>query len=254
MAKQRALRDSAILFFERSLRRYKGNELSFAILHGAIATELVLKARLSKIHPNLILESIDKPTPSKKTVGLASLPTRLSNLGVFLEEDDRLLIRQIAEWRNDIVHHVPDYDRTDAENKLGGLYDFLVRFLDRELGKKVQDYLPTDLYGLMDGLVAAWQEVVDKARKAAAKEGRVDPDNNCPNCAIKLVVSRREGASAFCHLCNLTLSYGKCAGCRAEGFWQSPEVAAGCEFCDGCIDAAGEEYMEMQARRLRERE
>ena len=221
------------------------DELPFAILHGVTATELALKARLARIHPNLIYQSIDKPTILRqRTIRLSDVPNRLKNLGVSVNEKDATLIMQVAVWRNEIVHHTSTFDAADAKNKLGSLYDFLASFLRRELGQRVQDLIPRDLYRLMNGLVTDWKKVIKEAEQLAHKEGQVAADDPCPNCGVKGVVCRRNGHEAFCHLCNLDLSYGRCEGCGRTGFWSTPEVALGREFCDDCLEAAGDQAAE----------
>ena len=128
------LLDSAKDFLLESLDNYKKGKLPFAILHAVTATELLLKERLSRIHPNLIYSKIDSPRITKQsTVGLRELPHRLINLGISLEAKEIDVINTVSGWRHQIVHHMPKYSRKNAATNLGILYDYLARFLEKEL-------------------------------------------------------------------------------------------------------------------------
>ena len=134
MNKRDSLLSSAKDFIVESLYNYRDRKLNFAILHAVSATELLLKEKIARIHPNLIYKNIDaKDFRQEETVRLRSLPHRLINLGIPIHSDEVNLVSTIADWRNQIVHHMPKFDPELATLQLQQLLDFLAKFLKREL-------------------------------------------------------------------------------------------------------------------------
>ena len=126
----KSLLESASVFLGESLRSFRSGSLTFAILHVTTAVELVLKERLARVHPNLIFKTLDSEKLNRsKTVGLYELPFRLSHFGVQTSESELATIREVARWRNEIVHHTPTYERNTAIARLGEVYNFLGSFV-----------------------------------------------------------------------------------------------------------------------------
>ena len=95
------------------------------------ATELVLKEQLARTNPALVLKNIDTKSPqTEQTVSLEALPRRLANLGMALHPTEAQLIRDITQWRHEIVHHMPSFDESVAKKQLPLLLNFLACFFD----------------------------------------------------------------------------------------------------------------------------
>jgi hypothetical protein len=95
-----SLESSAREFLGEALLNFKQGKLNFSILHAVTATELLLKEKLSRIHPNLVYKSIDVLVDNgSKSVGLDCLPKRLANFGVTISKGDLELIDKCARWR-----------------------------------------------------------------------------------------------------------------------------------------------------------
>src|SRR5687767_9535552 len=116
MATQPSILSSAKQFLIEALENHAARKWNFAIVHAVTAVELVLKERLARIHPALIFKNIDAPGfRDTSTVSLSHLPQRLRNLNVPLEPKDIALIKTVADWRNQIVHHMPSFDEVSVD-------------------------------------------------------------------------------------------------------------------------------------------
>lgn len=232
-----SLFDASNKFLIESIRNYEGKNLDFSILHAITATELLLKERLYIIHPTLIYEKIDVSLfNNEKTVGLNNLPQRLINFDVKISPDDCKLIKKVASWRHDIVHHMPKYKQSEANTQLSLLYDFIIKFIRQEFKKDIKKILPKNFYGTMNGLLKEWDLVIKDALYEAQVEGNI-LDLECPNCGVANVMSLRNN-TAFCHICEISYKYGKCASCGKTQVFNS-------EICDDCIEDAADAYFSM---------
>jgi len=250
----KSLLDAARVFLIESLQNFDKGKLQFSILHAVTATELLLKERLSKIHPNLIYNKIDsRQVVRENTVGLRDLPQRLINLGVKLSEEETDIIVKVAKWRHEIVHHMPTYTEEHAIISLGLLYDFLSRFIEREMHLAFNDIIPKSLYKTANRLLKGWERVGKKAREKAEAEGYiVDPSMECPECGGIGVVTIH-GDKAFCHLCGSYLHFGDCPLCH------KPALHIGLYFDDRvyhpkCADRMIQDHFETFRSDLNERQ
>jgi HEPN domain-containing protein/rRNA maturation protein Nop10 len=227
------LLDSAEEFLVEAFANNRAHKRNFAIVHAVTAVELVLKESLSRIHPNLIFEDIDKLT--KKTVSLHDLPRRLLNFGVKVKPNEVRLIRQCAEWRNQIVHHLPDFDPKEAEIKFQKLLDFIAAFMRRVLKKPIEDVLPTRWHKTAKHILKDWKHAIAEAQKRAAKQGNVLSDV-CPECGGDKVLSVRDENKVHCHLCRSDdYKYQKCPRCGRQ------TVTTSDWWCDKCLNEIAED-------------
>jgi hypothetical protein len=145
---QESLLPSAQAFLIQSLRDLGSGNLDFAVLHGVTAVELTLKERLRLINPGLVLRDIDgRPSSSRQqTVALDCIPERLANLSMPLNKADVLLVRDMARWRNEVVHHLASYNREHARQQVPRLLDFIAAQLRDRLGAPLESFLPRDLF------------------------------------------------------------------------------------------------------------
>jgi hypothetical protein len=246
-----SLLSSAKDFVLESLESYRQKKLSFAILHAVTAAELLMKERLARIHPNLIFRNIDaKSFAEEDTVGLRHLSHRLTNLGVRIEPREVTLVRTIAGWRNQIVHHMPTFDPAQADHQLRRLLDFIARFLRRQLDVPLESFLPTALYRTVNGLLVEWEKVVRAARLKAKHSGKV-LDLPCPACGSDLVLNLREESSVVCHLCGAKgYRYDTCTECQRKTVGRFSPFDED-NLCDDCLEAAGDRYAQSLSDRER---
>ncbi len=245
------LLESAHEFLEESLRNFAQGKLRFAIVHAVTATELVLKERLARTNPALVLKNIDTKSPqTEQTVSLGALPRRLANLGMALQPTEAQLIRDITQWRHEIVHHMPRFDESVAKKQLPLLLNFLACFLRIELDTPLESFLSPDLYIQANRLLSDWQNAVGLAQFSATEEGNVLSDA-CPRCGASRVLCLRADAAVHCHPCKAALYLcDQCDSCgrrTVTSYQQFP----GDNYCDACISDAGDQYIQMKIDILR---
>jgi hypothetical protein len=245
MQSNQSLLASAKQFLIEAFINRRERKLNFAIVHAVTATELVLKERLARIHPTLIYNNIDAANFSGlQTVSLSKLPQRLINLGVRVERKEVELIKKFANWRNQIVHHMPLFDDRTANQQLPRLLDFLAGFLRRELDTPLEEFLPTQLYKTAAKLLKEWERVVQEAKTHAQREGSVLSEP-CPDCGAADVLCLRDEERVFCHLCAAhNYRYDRCTECGRKTVSSFAPLDTG-NYCDSCIDAAGDQYVQM---------
>lgn len=234
---------SARDFLIEAIENYDNNKLNFSIVHAVVATEIVLKERLSRIHPSLIFDNIDKIN-KKKTVSLSALPQRLINFGVSITLKDCKLIFTFAKWRNEIVHHMPSFDKNAARHQLPKLLDYISAFLRKELGYSLDSLIPTNLFKTVNGLLTEWEHVKSKVRKKAKNDKNIIPDA-CPVCGVSGVLSlRAKSGLAKCYMCGMdNYYYYNCSQCGKKTVSSLSPYDVG-NYCDECVDAAGDEYIQ----------
>ncbi len=210
----KSLLESALVFLGESLRSFRSGSLTFAILHVTTAVELVLKERLARVHPNLIFKTLDSEKLDRsKTVGLYELPFRLSHFGVQTNESELATIRDVAKWRNEIVHHTPTYDRNSAIARLGEVYNFLASFLVNQLKVDLKSAISADLYKTASELLSEWKGVIAEARGRAIESGETPRSETCPACGADGVLTEDADGTIRCHLCGENLKAGNCRIC-----------------------------------------
>jgi hypothetical protein len=245
MESDQGILTSAKQFLVEALSNHRDGKRNFAILHAVTAAELVLKERLARIHPTLIFKNIDAASfRGVQTISLSKLPQRLINLDVRLEPKEAELIIMFAKWRNEIVHHMPSFDKKAADKQLPRLLDFLVVFLRRELDTPLEDFLPKSLYTTALALLSEWERVVQEARAQAQAEGSVLSEA-CPDCGATDVLCLREEKRVFCHLCTThRYHYDRCTQCGRQTVSTFSSLDTG-NYCDSCIEDAGDQYIQM---------
>ena len=124
--------------------------------------------------------------------------------------------------------------------------EFLAGYLRSDLGTPIEGFLPVTLYKVVHRLLVDWQKAVATAQASAVGEGSVLADV-CPRCGSAGVMCLRGDAVVHCHLCGATLyQCDSCDGCGRKTV-VSYELSAGENFCDDCVEAAGDQYLQMQS-------
>jgi hypothetical protein len=231
-------------FLVESLDNYEKNKLAFSILHAVTATELILKERLSRVHPSLIFRKIDSHQLLKeRTLALKELPQRLMNFGVELDSGDLDVIRTVSIWRHAIVHHMPTFQPKQAKTNLGLLYDFIARFLAKELELQFKEFIPKSSYKVVNGLIKEWNKVLEEAKNRAQKEGNILVSQECRVCCARGTICLRKDR-AFCHLCESDLIVGECPICHKQAADTDADLEGNVYHWD-CLDGMASDYVEM---------
>lgn len=238
---------SAKQFLVEALDNHSAGKNAFAIMHGVTAAELVIKARLARVHPILIRKNIDaRNIGEERTAALADIPQRLENLGLGIGADGTRLIRLFASWRNEIVHHFASFDERAVRAQVPTLLNFIAEYLDRELDAPLRSFLPLRLYKTANKELEKWRVIV--AAAAARAKAEAEPlEEACPDCGARGVLTVREENQVFCHLCDSTsFMYDRCSQCGRRTLINFSRVPDSEHFCIECIDAAGEAWLSMQ--------
>lgn len=232
--------EEAIDFLRQSLKDYNGEAWKFAVLHASMAVEMLLKERLVKINPGTVLERIDEPN-CKTTVGMGRIIPRLESLGIALDKNDRELIGQIAEWRNDVAHRKLLAKKEDVQKKLAAIYKFFPRFLNDELDTEIKDALAEEDYKEFREHLKEWGDIEIEAQKEAAEAGYVDHETpsstfDCPECwGISDTVAYVDG-KAHCFLCDDDFDSTKCTSCGEAIIGEADSQEEGPTWCEGCSE------------------
>jgi len=244
MKRDTTLLTSAVEFLVEAFSNYETRKPSFAIVHAVTSAELVLKERLARIHPNLIFQNIDASDFAKQqTVSLRHLPLRLLNLGVMIEPQEVRLVQQCADWRNQIVHHLPAFDPQMAEVQFPKMLDFIASFMRRELDTSIETVLPTELFRTANLILTEWQRVLAEAQHRASNERGVLVEA-CPQCGGDHVLCLSNETKVYCHLCHShCYRLQECVQCGRQTVSRLSPFAHD-NYCDDCIEAAGDEYIQ----------
>ncbi len=126
--------NESLEFLKESLHNFDDKKFRFASLHAAMAIEMILKERLARENPILVMDDIDK-VGEKFTASMKKIMPRLLNLGVDLKAD-RELIKEIIKLRNEIAHRGYQSDPKKVQNLLAACFGFISEFSEKELDEK----------------------------------------------------------------------------------------------------------------------
>jgi hypothetical protein len=150
-----SLRENAYSFLNQSLRNYRKTNRSvqqwaFALVHITQCLELLLKQLLKEIHPILIYEDVDNP---KRTVSLDQALARLENIGVNVEEKERINIRRAVEYRNRVVHFEVEINKFEWKNVFAQLFEFVHFFHHKHLKSEIHKHIEKDNWSIEASLM-----------------------------------------------------------------------------------------------------
>jgi hypothetical protein len=211
--------------------RSSASDLKAALLLVFHATELVLKERLARINPALILSNIDKAEPlERNTVAFSKLPHRLMNFGVRLDEADCKTLARIAKLRNEVEHSHFDMDHEEVARELGETLKFVFKFMASELELEPEEELGTDIFKEARELIYSYDELLKQAEESLNKVMPTDMKERsmygvftCPECEHEFV--DQDGKCHFCleefeikgcEYCGEPTAGGYCLRCSSE--------------------------------------
>lgn len=229
--------EESLEFLNEALDNFDHQKFRFASLHAAMAIEMILKERLARENPILVMDNVDK-VGDKFTATMKKVIPRLLNLGVDLNKD-RELIKEIVDLRNEIAHRGYQSDPKKVQNLLAACFGFISKFSENELEEDLKEHLEENKYHRFKEYFKEWDAVVREAVEAAAEEGQEDSKSSplvydCPYCTVGETVTIRDG-SGFCHLCRETIPMHSCDRCDEPIFSKQYDPEEG-DFCEGCVD------------------
>src|SRR5260370_6481866 len=141
-----SLIQNAYAFLNQSLRHYRKTsrniqEWPFAILHVTHSLELMLKQVLKNVHPILIYEDIDR---AKHTVSLEQALFRMENLGIAVDEKEKINIRKAVDYRNRIIHYEFELNRFEWKKIYAQLFEFVHFFHRKHLKTEIHAQITKD--------------------------------------------------------------------------------------------------------------
>ena len=225
--------EESIEFLKQSLIDYKEKKWRFAVLHASMSVEMLLKEILLRINPGAVLENVDKPD-CKTTVGMSRILPRLQAFGIKIEYSDEKLIRQIAEWRNDVAHRKLAAKEKIVQENLGAVYKFYSDFLLKHLGREIKEEFNEE-YSEFKALLKVREELIEEAQDRAREAGYIDrkspPETyGCPECwDTNDTAVIGENGKLHCFLCEEDFDFDSCSRCEALIFDSEKLV------CDDCL-------------------
>lgn len=195
----------------------KPSDLKIAIRDVAHVIELLLKERLSRIHPAFIWLDIDKyPSNEVKTIGVEKAVMRLLKLGGIVFSDDSIkTIKACRKIRNSIEHYEFELEEKEAKVIIGRMlsfiFDFSKRYLELDLEKEFRN--DSSWEGLID-MYEFWEAHSATLEKQLSEQDK--PICACPSCSADTFdLSKGE-----CALCGHREEQIKCEGC-GNWVWES---------------------------------
>jgi len=158
-----SLEENAYNFLNESLRQYRKtsrnlNAWPFALLHIVQALELMLKQVLQAVHPILIYADIDQRKSNRNTVSLEQALHRLENLGVPIEEKERINIRRAALRRNLVVHYEVEFNRLEWKKIYAQLFEFVHFFHHKHLKTEIHSHITRENWSVEARLMRFFEE------------------------------------------------------------------------------------------------
>jgi len=238
-----SLFDNSADFFEESVRQAilaekKIGSWKYAILFIVQSIELALKEQLSRAHPLLIWEDVDKPG---RTVGLERALRRISNaeLAVVTEVETRA-INQALRWRNEITHYKISESVRNLKMNFATLAGFYLDFVRDKLGIDISGRLPAEMLSELSLIEDYRSELINRARKRMDEE-QICPALvwQCPECQANTFVIDND--INCCYTCGLKEAVRQCGFCDEYFFgWELNHYAVDLHtsdtiwICDNC--------------------
>lgn len=220
----------------------------FAILMLVQAIELVVKERLRREHPLLVLENVDK---SRRTVSLDQGVKRLRRIeGVEIGASDAAALDRAKNWRDDIVHAEVDTNTVQLKAAFATLFGFYAAFTKRHLDEEVDSVLSADL--LLEALrIKAYARELTGRAEAAMADERIEPEWIwlCRRCGLAAFVVQDD--ICRCYVCGWEEPIVHCGHCRDPYYVDGTEefdfgnhkgIEIPIRLCPSCASAVGNSH------------
>ena len=237
-----ALLDNAVDSLNEALDKYKlgahegkSEQLKFAVLHMAHFVELLLKKRLSDIHPLLIYERpFEAKLRTNRTVSVSKAINFLRHADE-LEDEFHDDLKWLTELRNRITHHEFEIDIPRTKDILGRIVRATYDFCDENSIAELENLLDTDSSSTLKSLLDDYTEKLKLAKSNADEHaqlfGPFDDAHSQPegpfecgdcgevDCVAAIDEQSETGFPCKCFACE---SEGQLARCEECGTW-SPD-------------------------------
>ncbi|MDQ0798186.1 hypothetical protein [Streptomyces sp. B1I3] len=124
----------------------KPPRIKYAVLHLQAAAEVLLKARLSRVHWSLVFKDPGKATSTKYAdADFDSCTTdeavvRLRNIaGIQISQKEATALKDLAKDRNALQHYGLTHNAKAVESRAATVLDFLVRFIEEHLAPELSE-------------------------------------------------------------------------------------------------------------------
>lgn len=242
-----SLEDNAFGSLEHGVEHFLGGskrDLKFTVLHIFHAVELLLKARLAKEHPLLILQRPEDDREHGHTVDYFVMLKRLKNLGVKFSREEMKSLDFLHGVRNKIEHRELADNRIQIEDYIARAVKLLDRFVSQELGIRLKDRIEVRLYKEMLQVMYSYEErqqiiqgEIHDALPGRPKEQLDYVLMACENCEEEAVLvpdPTSEDNSVHCFACETRFDYFTCDNCGTPVLLSSPSDEREDDICDAC--------------------
>ena len=218
MAKQKqlalSLEDNAldyVLSAAEQVEEGDARNIKYAILHLFAGIELLLKARLQRVHWSLLFDDVDKAQQSAiqsgdfKSVDFDGACERLKKIGqVTLDKSDLEQLKSLRLMRNKVQHFAITVNEAEAKALLGLGASFVIEFCKQHLPELLDSHKQV-IEDIRTKLVE-FQEFVAERLKAIQPILDVAPHLwDCPNC-MQETLMMGIGDDPKCAFCDQTIS------------------------------------------------
>ncbi|MFC8999688.1 hypothetical protein ACFT7U_28755 [Streptomyces rochei] len=240
-------------------------DLKYAVLHLQAAAEVLLKARLQRVHWSLVFKEPGTASLKKfregdfESCSADATVLRLRQIaGVQISQRDQKALKDLAKDRNALQHYGLTHNAAAIEARAGAVLDFLVRFLGSELlphlHRKDRNAIRSDWRHIEErvrDIVAFSTQRMKRLISEVKEEGLDKYTVNCPFCHYLSMVIKPDigGHCRFCetdvttkqlvdaYYYNPEGAFSVCPNCKKETFGVEVQVLALKElqiFCFTC--------------------
>jgi formylmethanofuran dehydrogenase subunit E len=254
MAKQQSSQDyvlgleyNAFSSLEHGIEHYLGgsnSDLKFTVLHVFHAVELLLKARLAKAHPLLILQRPEDDPTTGLTADYKAILNRLKNLRVQLTAEDKQNLDSLRVTRNKIEHYEMQGNRPQIEDYVARAMKLLDGFVEKELDIRLRDRIRPELYREMERALFSYNERQKRTRQRIAQALPTKPKEQtlyrklvCDECdeeAILMPDPDSNDDTVRCYSCGTKFFYWICDSCGEPTLSTERDSGRDMDICDAC--------------------
>lgn len=138
-----AFLNESLLCMNRVIQDDDDGAMSFALVHIAQAVELMLKERLRREHPLLVLRNVDR---GDMTVSVEEALKRLQRCGVELDQEEIAGVNRARALRNEVTHYRVAASLDQLFRAYITLLEFGYAFHYQELRSELHDVVSADLH------------------------------------------------------------------------------------------------------------
>ena len=243
------LEDNAFSSLEHGVEHYLAGDdadLKFTVLHISHAVELLLKARLAKAHPLLLLQKPEDDPGRGYTADYTVVVKRLRNLGVQLTTEDAKSLEFLRLTRNKIEHYEMQGNRLEIEEYVARAIKLLNDFVEKELDIRLEERIKPGIYREMELVLYSYEERLDRVWQRMDQALPTRPEERgeyqkglCDECAEEAVWvpdPQSDDRTVKCYNCDTKFSYWTCDSCGGATLSSPSDPPRETDFCEMCWD------------------